>query len=69
MYLQNGLSALMYASKYGRAEAIKLLLGAGAVVNEKDKVSLICVLFVVVVDLVTFLAGSKDGIDVCCKVW
>ena len=37
--LQNGTSSLMEACKYGHAEVVRILVSAGAYVNEQDKVS------------------------------
>ena len=37
--LQNGWSSLMSACRYGRAEVVRILLSAGAHVNDQDKVS------------------------------
>ena len=37
--LQDGLSSLMLACMYGRTEVMRMLLSAGAHVNDQDKVS------------------------------
>ena len=37
--LQNGWSSLMWACRYGHAEVVKILVSAGAHVNDRNKVS------------------------------
>ena len=38
MFMQDGLTALMYASNKGEADTVRVLLGHGAVVDLRDNV-------------------------------